>query len=625
MTIPVREQTQNSAKSTLNGGINASTTTVVVADGSVFSSTGNFRVRVDNEIMKVTARSGNTLTVVRGQEGTTAASHANSAEVIQIISQEGFDALGKDNIGLFGWSSLLPLHKIVADDGTTLTASDFTWQNQGGATASDEDGTIVMGVPSSGTTNALRILERTAPSAPYAYVAAFDFAMATGGSPGRCDMFMGFRESSSSKLALLHIQCSNGGTGSGGTIDRHMRFAVLYWDNNSTRNATIPVAERLLMHIGPVLWIKIEDDNTNLKFYIGMDGVEWIQVASVTRTAHMAGAPDRVCWGANCPNNADNGMLVRLLHWSKGSNPPLKESYKSLAQDQLNGGIDSSQTTLTVNTGSVFPSTGNFRLLCDSEIMICTARSSNTLTVVRGQEGTTGASHANNAPIYHVATAGSIERIGKDYWPYWGGLERIHKISNDAGDGVLTVSDFTWDNQGSATATDEAGTIGLYCPPASGINWRVLYRSAPSTPYAYIGAFHMPCFTHDSSNAIRVSMGFRKSSTGQLHDINFLVGDSLESCLQVGILTSSTSFFTTQKAAGPALVLGAIWFKIEDDGTNLKFYLGLPGSTMHWLKVAEFSRTTYMTGGPDQVFFGVGNGNNNTNGFQARLVHWSKE
>ena len=72
---------KNNATTTLSGDINTSVTSIGVTDGSVFptlSSGQSFYVTFDdgtnNEVVKVTARSGNTLTVVREQDGTSARS-----------------------------------------------------------------------------------------------------------------------------------------------------------------------------------------------------------------------------------------------------------------------------------------------------------------------------------------------------------------------------------------------------------------------------------------------------------------------------------------------------------------------------------------------------------------------
>lgn len=69
----------NNAETTLNTAINASETALVVADGSVFPTPGAdqyfYATLVSQqgtlEIVKVTARTGNVLTVTRGAESTT--------------------------------------------------------------------------------------------------------------------------------------------------------------------------------------------------------------------------------------------------------------------------------------------------------------------------------------------------------------------------------------------------------------------------------------------------------------------------------------------------------------------------------------------------------------------------
>lgn len=69
------------SETTLNGAINNSVTSLIVTDNTQVPSRGNFRLRIDNELMLVTGVSGSTLTVTRGIEGTTAASHSNLATI----------------------------------------------------------------------------------------------------------------------------------------------------------------------------------------------------------------------------------------------------------------------------------------------------------------------------------------------------------------------------------------------------------------------------------------------------------------------------------------------------------------------------------------------------------------
>jgi hypothetical protein len=67
---------------TLNGAIDASTTTIVLTDASQFSSSGTNFIIIGSEEISYTGITGNTLTgVTRGVAGTTAASHSNGATV----------------------------------------------------------------------------------------------------------------------------------------------------------------------------------------------------------------------------------------------------------------------------------------------------------------------------------------------------------------------------------------------------------------------------------------------------------------------------------------------------------------------------------------------------------------
>ncbi len=89
----------NNFSTTLNGGINNSTTTVVLLSATGFPSVGggvtcNISVQngSDVEIMKATAISSNTLTVVRAQEGTTAISFADTSTVEIRATRDSIDS-----------------------------------------------------------------------------------------------------------------------------------------------------------------------------------------------------------------------------------------------------------------------------------------------------------------------------------------------------------------------------------------------------------------------------------------------------------------------------------------------------------------------------------------------------
>lgn len=81
------------------------------------------------------------------------------------------------------------------------------------------------------------------------------------------------------------------------------------------------------------------------------------------------------------------------------------EQFTNNGQTTLNGALDASQTNVVVASAATLPTAGNFRIRVESEIMLVTAVSGTTLTVVRGQEGTTGATHADGTLVRHILTA----------------------------------------------------------------------------------------------------------------------------------------------------------------------------------------------------------------------------
>lgn len=87
------------------------------------------------------------------------------------------------------------------------------------------------------------------------------------------------------------------------------------------------------------------------------------------------------------------------------------EQFANNASSTLNGAINNVVTTLVVQSATLFPTQGQFRILIDSEIMLVTGVSGTTYTVTRGTEGTTAASHSNGVPVTHILTAAALNQI----------------------------------------------------------------------------------------------------------------------------------------------------------------------------------------------------------------------
>ena len=74
------------------------------------------------------------------------------------------------------------------------------------------------------------------------------------------------------------------------------------------------------------------------------------------------------------------------------------------AHTALNGAINDNVTTVVVDTDLAISLSAPYRILVDSEIMIVTAGAGTTSwTVTRGDDGTTAASHLDNAPLVHLS------------------------------------------------------------------------------------------------------------------------------------------------------------------------------------------------------------------------------
>lgn len=101
------ERFANNAATTLNGAINNSTTSVVVTSAAAFPSAGNFRILIDSEILLVTSVSGNTFTVTRGVEGTTAASHSDAAAVTHVLTATALSSHDSDILAPFRHANYL--------------------------------------------------------------------------------------------------------------------------------------------------------------------------------------------------------------------------------------------------------------------------------------------------------------------------------------------------------------------------------------------------------------------------------------------------------------------------------------------------------------------------------------
>ena len=127
----------NNGKTTLSANVSSSATSISVSDGSVFPSLGSGEIffctlddGTNNEIVKVTAISSNTLTVVRAQESTTARAFSAgdaaglrlTAGILGLFSQTGVAITDEVEAYLDGGNST-PTFASIVSNGTINIAN----------------------------------------------------------------------------------------------------------------------------------------------------------------------------------------------------------------------------------------------------------------------------------------------------------------------------------------------------------------------------------------------------------------------------------------------------------------------------------------------------------------------
>jgi hypothetical protein len=189
------------------------------------------------------------------------------------------------------WGPLLPLSRPPA-------LSGFAWVNQGTSTASESKGAIELVIPGNSGDN-LRILKKSAPATPYSISAAFlaTFVGKTFVRGGLC-----WRESSSGKVVDLSLHYGS----SGWAID------ITKWNGVTSFSANYDTTSAMIC--APLLWLRIADDGTNRKCSLSMDGQNWIEFHSVTRTDFMT--PDEIGFMANI-NNVNYSAALTLVSWAQ--------------------------------------------------------------------------------------------------------------------------------------------------------------------------------------------------------------------------------------------------------------------------------------------------------------------
>src|SRR5215471_185998 len=281
----------------------------------------------------------------------------------------------------------------------------------------------------------------------------------------------------------------------------------------------------------------------------------------------------------------------------------------------LTAAIGSGDTSITVASATGFPSSGDFRIIIDQEVLLVTAVSGTTFTVVRGRDSTPFVSHSNGAVVKAILTKESITNFfRRDLFQLgtYGGRPAASKdgliyiptnvpyIYRDNGTAWKAFgprrkitppvdSEFTWLNQTTATLDTSKGTIYLSAPSnSSAENCKMRYKALPTAPYTITMGF-FPVFTYVPSGSANIGMFIMAS------DFNKFLTMAQSYTTLYNHSYNSPTVFSTFNAQGDVVMagIGGTWFRIQDNGTNRLFQYSF--DSFYWQTINTMSNTNFTT------------------------------
>lgn len=237
---------------------------------------------------------------------------------------------------------------------------------------------------------------------------------------------------------------------------------------------------------------------------------------------------------------------------------------------------DTTGTSVVVASTSGMPTTPQFRIRIGTELMLVTAVSGTTLTVTRGAEGSTAATHASGDAVYHVLTAASVQAPSLVYAAY----------PASPGYTVPILSNFTLVNGTGATTTQLANSVTLLSPGATSYNLRLLTYSIPASPYTLTALFQINATLQNYTYCgLCWYDGTKVVTAGIKYDFSKLYLSVDKWATVTGALSNYTS---------PQVVSPHFWLQISNtDNTNQVFKVSLDG--LNFTQIHTVAKGDYLT------------------------------
>lgn len=340
---------------------------------------------------------------------------------------------------------------------------------------------------------------------------------------------------------------------------------------------------------------------------------------------------------------------------------PVNHSNTVASTITLAENISSSDLSFDVSDASSFPSTP-FRIEIDSEVMKVTGVASNTLTVTRGDAGTSAASHTSGAPVRHVVVAQDLHlnlgdhedtslsspaegdmifRNDSSQWVKVGGTKTDGNVPTVQSDGTIAWeappvgapwavepglkpptsphgSDLefsayangtnptagpgmTWGNQGSSTASIDSGRLVVVSEAATGL--RALLLATPGSGNIKVAARVAAQANYQYPGAQLVFLWGTPASPTRVESCGFY-GDNTGST-RLNWTNYGTGWTPTADRAAASFPSGLgnrLYARVDWNGTDLLFYASPSAVAGTWVLIYT---ATLGLGRPDYVGLGV--------------------
>lgn len=257
-----------------------------------------------------------------------------------------------------------------------------------------------------------------------------------------------------------------------------------------------------------------------------------------------------------------------------------------------------------------------------ADYLVETANGSLSAEVVTGTTYMTTAAYASrqaaakSGRLFLPTNGFALWRDSGSAWIPWGPLFPLTEPP--------AVSGLTWDNQSTASGTDDKGTLSLAVASASNGNPNVLYKTAPATPWSLVCLMEINAPYMAGANDIgEMTLAFRQSSDGKLVLFGF-GSQSNVTFVRVRKWTTTSSFSAEYSGAiavadNWVLAQRRHWMKIADNGTNRICSFSADG--VNFTPFHTIGRTDFLTA--DQMGVGIQAGNSQINVY-VRVYSWAE-